>query len=154
MPTSIEIRLAEERDIPAMAAIRAREWQTEEFWSASVGNYLRGSHSPQQAQARRCAWVAFEDNVVAGFVAGHLTTRFGCDGELQWINVDGDHRGKGIADRLMATMLEWFREKNAFRICVNVEPGNARARALYAKHGATVLNEYWMLWADLRPMRL
>ena len=72
----IEIRLAEERDVAGMASIRASEWQTAEFWTASIGNYLRGTHFPQQAQARRCAWVAVEDNVVVGFVAGHLTTRF------------------------------------------------------------------------------
>ena len=51
MAVSIEIRLAEERDIPAMAAIRAREWQTEEFWTASIGNYLRGAQSPQHVSA-------------------------------------------------------------------------------------------------------
>jgi ribosomal protein S18 acetylase RimI-like enzyme len=91
---------------------------------------------------------------VAGFVAGHLTSRFGCNGELQWINVHPQHRGKGIADRLTVTMLDWFHRRNAFRVCVNVEPGNAAARALYAKHGAVSMNEYWMLWTDLRQMRL
>jgi GNAT superfamily N-acetyltransferase len=137
-----------------MAAIRAREWQTADFWTASIGSYLAGTRSPQQAQSHRAVWVALEDHAVVGFVAGHLTTRFGCDGELQWINVLAQHRGKGIAGRLMNTMLEWFRHQNALRICVNVEPDNAPARALYARHGAIPLSQFWMIWEDERQGKL
>jgi ribosomal protein S18 acetylase RimI-like enzyme len=150
----IEIKPAEAADIPALATMRARVWQTEDFWTARIGNYLRGAHSPQHAQAARSMWVALHDNVVVGFVAGHLTSRFGCHGELQWINVHPQHRRKGIADRLTVTMLDWFHSRNAFRVCVNVEPGNSAARSLYAKHGAVSVNEYWMLWTDLRQMQL
>jgi GNAT superfamily N-acetyltransferase len=113
-----------------MAAIRAREWQTREFWAASIESYLAGTSSPQQALPDRAVWVAIEENSLVGFVAGHLTTRFGCQGELQWINVLAEHRGKGIAGGLMNSMLDWFRSRNAFRICVDVEPENSVARAL------------------------
>jgi GNAT superfamily N-acetyltransferase len=137
-----------------MAAIRAREWQTREFWTASIGNYLVGSRSPQQAFPDRAVWVALEDHAIVGFVAGHLTTRFGCQGELQWINALAEHRGKSIADHLTETILDWFRQQKAFHICVNVEPQNSVARALYARHGAAPLSDYWMQWRDLRQMRL
>jgi ribosomal protein S18 acetylase RimI-like enzyme len=137
-----------------MAAIRAREWQTAEFWTASIGDYLAGTRSPQKAMPDRAVWVALEDHAVVGFVAGHLTTRFGCQGELQWINVLSEHRGKGIAGSLMNNMLEWFRHQNAFHICVDVEPQNSAARALYASYGAVPLSDYWMHWRDLRQMSL
>jgi hypothetical protein len=35
----------------------------------------------------RVSYVAFEQGLIVGFIAGHLTRRYGCDGELEWINV-------------------------------------------------------------------
>lgn len=150
----MEIRPAEERDVQAMAALRAREWQDEPYWVDRIGGYLKGQHHPYQALAPRAAWVALEDERVVGFVAGHLTRRFDCDGELEWINVAGENRGQGIADRLVAVMLEWFREQNASLICVNVAPDNPVARRLYARHGAVEMNPHWMIWRDLRQQRI
>jgi ribosomal protein S18 acetylase RimI-like enzyme len=154
MSTLVEIRLADDADIPAMAAIRVSEWQTDAFWLDRITHYLRGEHHPQHALPERASFVAVVDGRVVGFVAGHRTRRFGCDGELQWINVHPEHRGKGIAERLTRAMLDSFYRGNAFRICVNVQPDNTPARSLYTKHGAAILNEHWMLWSDLRQMRL
>lgn len=135
-----------------MAAIRARESQNEDFWIARIGGYLRGEHHPQHALAPRAAWVAVAGDTVQGFVAGHLTRRFGCDGELEWIHVIPEWRGRGIADRLLDVMLDWFAEQCAARICVNVEPDNAAARGLYAKHGAEPMSQYWMVWKPERKL--
>lgn len=129
-----------------MAAIRARQWQTQEFWEDRIGGYLSGSYSPQHALSHRAVWVAVEGHTLAGFVAGHRTRRFDCDGELQWINVVEEFQGGGIADQLIGAMFAWFREQKMQRVCVNVDPANDFARSLYAKHGATPLNEYWMVW--------
>jgi GNAT superfamily N-acetyltransferase len=90
--------------------------------------------------------VAVAEGRVAGFVAGHLTRRFGCDGELQWINVAADARGQRIAGQLLDAQLDWFRARNALRICVNVAPENEAAGKLYATHGALPMNPHWMLW--------
>jgi GNAT superfamily N-acetyltransferase len=149
----IEVRAVEEADIAAIAAIRAEEWNTEAFWVDRIGRYLRGEHSPQFALPLRAAFVAVEDDAVVGFVAGHRTRRLGCDGELQWVNVAEASRGKGIAGRLMERMAAWFREQGALRVCVNVDPGNAAARGLYAKYGAIPLNEQWMVWEDVRRVQ-
>ena len=83
-----------------------------------------------------------------GFVAGHLTQRFDCDGEVQWIDVDEQRRGRGIGHRLLAQLGEWFVLQNARRICVNVEANNVAARRLYEKCGARSLSESWMVWDD------
>ena len=48
-------------------------------------------------------------------------------------------------------MAAWFGELGAARVCVDVEPGNARARAFYRKHGAVDLNLHWLVWEALRP---
>lgn len=146
----IVIRPANQADIPSMAAIRAREWETEAYWVSRITGYLLQEHSPQMALAARAAFVAADGPVITGFVAGHQTRRFGCEGELEWINVAPEHRGQGIAGLLIVRMAGWFADKDLRRICVNVEPGNSAARSLYSRFGAARLNEYWMVWEDAR----
>jgi ribosomal protein S18 acetylase RimI-like enzyme len=143
------IRPAEPRDIPAMAVLRSYHWETAAFWEPRVEQYLFGSHSPQHARPERAAFVAEEGGCVAGFVAGHLTRRYQCDGELQWINVAPDYRGRGIAGSLLVAMAKWFGEQNARRICVDVVPENTVALRFYSAHGAVPLNPHWMAWEDI-----
>jgi GNAT superfamily N-acetyltransferase len=81
-----------------------------------------------------------------GFVAGHRTRRFDCDGEVQWIDVDQQQRGRGIGYKLMAQIGSWFVMQHAKRICVNVDANNLAARKLYDHCGARPLNEGWMVW--------
>ena len=97
----------------------------------------------------RAAFVAEVGENVVGFVAGHLTNRYQCEGELQWINVAPDQRGRGIAGSLLVAMAGWFKQQNARRICVDVVPENIAARGLYASHGAVPLNPHWMVWEDI-----
>jgi GNAT superfamily N-acetyltransferase len=149
----ITVRPAEDTDIQAMAAIRAREWETEAYWLRRIGAYLRWEYSPEQAQTARGVFVAADDGGnIAGFVAGHRTRRYGCDGELEWINVIPERRGEGIADHLIVRMGEWFVEQGLARICVDVDPGNVVARKLYARFGAAPFKPYWMVWEDSRRM--
>jgi ribosomal protein S18 acetylase RimI-like enzyme len=146
MEIKILIRPAENCDLPAMAAIRANESQTGAFWIDRITRYLRGEHHPQQALPERAMFVAVAEGCVVGFVAGHRTRRFDCDGELQWIDVAAELRGQRIAGRLLAAQLKWFRARNALRICVNVAPENGPARRLYAANGAVAMNPHWMIW--------
>jgi GNAT superfamily N-acetyltransferase len=150
---SIEFRTAKDVDIQAMAVIRAQVWGTEAYWQDRIAGYLRGEINPQKALPARASFVAVGSGRVIGFVAGHRTRRFDCDGELEWVNVDEAWRGRGIAARLMAMMGAWFVEQHAQRICVNVDPNNSAARRLYATHGAAPLNEFWMVWEDAGLMR-
>ena len=143
------IRPAEDRDVMSMAAIRAREWNNEDFWMARIAGYLGGTYSPQRALGPRAMFVAAHADQVVGFVAGHLTRRFECDGELQWINVVEDYRGQGIARKLVAAMMQWFSSKNASRICVNVAAENLVARRLYSQLGAAAMNNAWMVWNEI-----
>ena len=146
------IRPAEFGDIPAMAAIRAREWETEPYWVNRIGAYLGGDQSERHSLPDRAVFVAVDDATVVGFVAGHRTRRYGCDGELQWINVVRERRGEGIAGQLMVRMGEWFVTQDLRRICVDVEPGNQVARALYSSYGAQPFKPYWMVWEDAGRM--
>ena len=150
----ILIRPVEERDIPALASIRARRQGTDSFWKERIARYLRGDYSPQQALPARTVFVAEEGGVVIGFAAGHKTRRLECDGELQWIDVAEEYRRHGVAAQLIAAVGNWFVEQKALRICVNVDPCNLPARQFYTKHGAVELNDQWMVWEDVQSMRI
>jgi ribosomal protein S18 acetylase RimI-like enzyme len=92
-------------------------------------------------------WIAEENGSPVGYVAGHLTRRFDCDGEVQWIYVIQSRRRSGIATALLRLMAQWFGEHDAHRICVDV--GDDEARHFYRKTGATELRPHWMVWEDL-----
>jgi ribosomal protein S18 acetylase RimI-like enzyme len=82
----------------------------------------------------------------------HLTRRYECDGELQWINVVPAYRGQGIAADLLAKAAGWFAVMKASRICVDVDPANTVARRFYQRHGAEPLNAHWLVWPDIRSV--
>jgi GNAT superfamily N-acetyltransferase len=109
--------------------------------------YLAGEHHPQQALPPRVLFMAEAEGAPAGYIAGHLTRRFGCEGELQWIYVVPDHRRTGVGSRLVQMLADWFSAHAARRICVDV--GDDAARPFYRRHGAVELNRYWMVWEDI-----
>jgi len=145
---TMEVRPAASSDIPAMAALRAEAWESAVFWEPRIQRYLSGE--PRLAMPARAVFVAVEAGSLVGFVAGHRTTRFRCDGELQWINVAQKGRQREVAGLLIGTIAHWFIGQGALQICVDVEPKNSAARALYAKFGARQLNDHWMVWDDIR----
>ncbi len=144
----VTYRVARTSDVPAMARIRRANSGSEEYWKKRIAQYLEGEHHPQMALPPRIAYVAEASDSVIGFIAGHLTRRYGCDGELQWIDVVAEHRAKGIAGDMVRLLANWFVEHQAKRICV--DPGNDRARRFSEKHGAEKLNQHWLVWSDIQ----
>jgi GNAT superfamily N-acetyltransferase len=136
-----------------MAAIRARQLGTENYWQNRIGFYLSGEHSPQQALAGRAAFVAADGPQIIGFIAGHRTQRYQCDAELEWIDTIAERRRQGVAGALLEVMAWWFVEQNAHRVCVDVDPANSAVRALYTRYGARQLNSHWMVWEDINIVR-
>lgn len=132
-----------------MAQIRAADWETEDYWRERILQYLTGKLHPKEALQPRASFVALENEGLLGLIAGHLTRRFGCDGELEWISVRAEYRGRGIAGELLRRLSEWFIGNNACLVCVDVEPSNLIARKFYARHGAEDLKPHWMVWKDI-----
>lgn len=143
----IHYRIATESDIPSLARLRTLLRGTIDGWAPYIKGYMDGMTNPQKALAPRVVYVATDGEQVVGWIAGHLTTRLGCDGELQWIDVDTEHRRKGIASELVKMLAGWFAEQNAKKICV--DPGNDDSRKFYAANGAGNLNQHWMYWEDI-----
>jgi GNAT superfamily N-acetyltransferase len=136
-------------DVPQMAQVRAHDWGSEEYWRERIRLYLMGQSHPREALHPRIAFVCVDGDQVAGLIAGHLTRRFSCDGELEWISVRPEYRGQKIASHLLRLLAEWFRDQAASRVCVDVDPANLTARAFYASHGAVDLKPHWMVWQDI-----
>ena len=147
--TTLTYRQANDSDIAAMADIRAGDWGTTEFWQERIAGYLARQSHPRCAKPERSAFVCLQRTVVVGLIAGHLTTRFGCEGELQWISVRPAYRGRGVASGLFRCLAGWFVAQRASKICVDVEPGNSIARAFYRSVGARDFRPHWMLWDDV-----
>jgi len=149
--TVVDYREATVADVAAMARSRLTDpaaGRADERMEA----YLERKHHPQLALAPRVAYVASVASAVVGYIAGHLTRRYGCDGEVQYLFVTPEYRGTGVAARLLRLQARWFTQQGARKICVNVEPGNAVARAFYARQGATELNRFWMVWDEIHTV--
>jgi ribosomal protein S18 acetylase RimI-like enzyme len=113
---------------------------------------LRGAaptFSPGEALDPRVMYAAFNADRCVGYIAGHLTTRYDSEGELQWIYVTPARRGTEVAHVLLRHLAVWLVERNARRVCVDVEPENEIARRFYAKHRARSFKPYWMMWDDI-----
>ena len=111
--------------------------------------YLEGRHQPRHALAPRVAYVAVEAEAVVGYIAGHLTRRYDCDGEVQYLFVAPGQRRQGVASALLRLLHEWFSGHRAARICVDVDPDNAAGRAFYTHHGAMPLNRGWLVFPEV-----
>lgn len=147
--TPVIYRIANDSDIHAMACLRAERAGTEKFWENRIAGYLQGIVNPQEALIGRIIYVAIKDDQVVGFIAGHLSRRFSCQGELQWIDVSSEYRGTGISRELLRHLAAWFVDQAALFVCVNCASDNAVAQNFYRRLGAENLREHWLIWKDI-----
>ncbi len=135
-------------DVPEMVRCRAGD-STIGPADPRMALYLEGKHHPQHALAPRVMFICMDGDLAVGYIGGHLTRRYDCDGELQYLYVVPQQRRTGIASELLTRLAQWFSERDASRICVDVEPDNTAARAFYARQGAVDLSAHWMEWTDI-----
>jgi ribosomal protein S18 acetylase RimI-like enzyme len=145
----VQYRKADQSDIAAMAEIRAKYRGTPEYWEDRISGYLNHKRHPQHALMPRVMYVAVEADNIAGFIAGHLTERLGCNGELEWIDTMQQYQRQGIASGLLRLLARWFVDQKSLRVCIDVDPANGPAQLFYRKHGAENLNEHWLFWQDI-----
>ena len=146
---SIEVREAGDDDLAALARIRDEGGWDGGAPETRMRGYLRGDVNPQYALAPRVMYLAHDDGAPIGYIAGHLTRRFDCDGELEWLFVLPGHRRAGAAALMLRALAGWFRTHDAARVCVNVAPDNEPAVRFYERFGAVPLNDYFRVWNDM-----
>lgn len=144
--SEIRYRRADPADVPSLSLLPSRG-EPGEGADPRMQRYLLGEHHPQQALAPRGMWMALDGDAPVGYIAGHLTRRFDCDGELQYLYVLPANRGGKVAAGLLRELARWFVDQGARRVCV--DPGNDRARRFYARQGAVPLGMHWMVWEDV-----
>jgi len=147
----VSYRRAISADVPAIAAGRAGDLENGQA-DPRMAAYLDGTHHPKEALLPRIAFVAIASDRVVGYIAGHLTRRYDCDGEVQYLYVAPAYRRSGVASELLRMLAQWFVEQNAVKVCVNVNVDSPAAEPFYARHGAAPINRYWMVWGDIRTI--
>ena len=152
MLVDVGYREADVGDVAAMVQCR-RDDRAAGPADERMAAYLAGQHHPQQAERARVGFVATAHGAVIGYIAGHLTRRFGCQGELQYLYVAPPYRRKGIASALLQRLAVWFTDHEALHVCVNVDQESPGARAFYVRMGATDLRPYWMEWREIQHLR-
>lgn len=135
-------------DVPRLADVRQGDAENGPA-DPRMRKYLEGNHHPRYALAPRVMYMALDGDQIAGYIAGHLTTRFDCEGELQYLYVSPDHRRRGAATALLRALSGWFDGQGARRVCVDVVPENTVARSFYGHNGAVELNRNWMVWKHI-----
>ena len=147
--TAIHFRTATVADVPAMEASRETDPEVGPA-DHRMAAYIAGIHHPQQALPPRVVYVALQGSTVVGYIAGHLTRRYSCEGEVQYLFVSTPYRRGSIASALLERLSRWFAEHGASKICVDVNPNSPGARPFYVHAGATMLSAHWMVWSDIR----
>lgn len=85
--------------------------------------------------------VAVEDGDVVGFVQSYLVDRREPVGELDWLHVHPDHRGKGIGDDLLRRVETELIERGAERIEGRVLAANESGAEFYEREGFSEVGE-------------
>ncbi|WP_222916558.1 GNAT family N-acetyltransferase [Natrinema sp. SYSU A 869] len=73
-----------------------------------------------------------EGTTIAGFVEGRLADEWG---EVNWLFVDPEHRGKGIGTELYETANETLRDRGAEHVCVTVLEANTEGHQFVEQFG-------------------
>lgn len=143
----ISYREATPHDVPGLETMRQPDLDAGPA-DPRMAVYLRREHHPQKALMPRVMYLAESPDGPIGYVGGHLTERYGCEGEVQYLYVSPEHRRLGVATELLRMVMSWFGERKASSICVDVDPENQGARAFYHRHGAVYLNSHWLVWDE------
>jgi GNAT superfamily N-acetyltransferase len=83
-------------------------------------SYLRGESFPQMAKPERVAFKACTGKRMIGYIAGHLTSRYGKDAEIESFYVLHEHQRVGIGVRLLQRYVEWGQRHQARSLCVGI----------------------------------
>ena len=99
------------------------------------GAYYSAERVIEQSDDHNQVFVYLDSNQVLGYVYASLSSE-SQEGEVEFLGVRGDARGRGIGRLLLQTALCWlFEELNALQVTLTVNQDNVNARALYESVG-------------------
>jgi ribosomal protein S18 acetylase RimI-like enzyme len=144
----LQLRVATISDVAGMGHCRLTD-PAAGLADERMSAYFQGQHHPQQALLPRVGYVALVNDSKVGYIAGHLTTRHACAGEVQYLFVAPAYRRRGVAAALLRQLATWFREEQATKVCVCVDPDSPAAQPFYQSLGASPFRKYWYAWEDI-----
>ena len=146
---NLQLREATSADIAGMARCQLDD-PVNLVADARMAAYFDGLHHPQQALLARVGYVALVNEEIVGYIAGHLTTRHGCAGEVQYLFVSPLYRRRGIATALFRMLAKWFQAQAAQHVCVALADDSPKeAKPFYESTGASPFKKYWYVWEDI-----
>ena len=146
--TGVHIRAATSDDAEAMAQCRVSDPSAGPA-DPRVAAYFDHRHTPRLALGPRAGFVALDGDRIIGYVAGHLTKRYGYQGEVQYLFVAMEHRRQRVATALLEQLAFWFLQHDARRVCVDVNLDSASAQPFYESVGARSFRPHWWGWEHI-----
>ncbi len=128
MNRKVLCRKADLEDLDRIAAIEAGGFR-EDFFSRRQLRYLI-------RDAKGACFAAVLHGTVAGYIS--LLTRGGKNGRIYSLAVDPEFRGRGIAELLVETALDFSRREGLRAVFLEVAVDNAPAISLYRKKGFVI----------------
>jgi GNAT superfamily N-acetyltransferase len=145
----VSFRVATSADVPAMVACHVTDDGVIPY-DPRMAAYLDGKSHPQQALPQRVGYIAFAESAVIGYIAGHLTTRNDCAGEVEYLFVSPKYRRRRIGTMLLRLLATWFTEQGARRVCAPIANDSPpEAKPFYEHAGAAPLRRFWYGWEDV-----
>ena len=146
-PDPLQVRIASVEDVPLME--ESRRLHQAGPADEPITPYFSGLHHPQQALLPRVGYIVLWGEAPVGYIAGHLTTRLGYAGELQYLFVALPYRRRGIGGRLVQELARSFIAQRATRVCVCVDSESQAAAPFYASLGAKPFKPHWYAWEGI-----
>jgi ribosomal protein S18 acetylase RimI-like enzyme len=112
--------------------------------------YFKGQ-SPQTSKPDRLILKAVINNKIVGYLAGHLTTRYNLDAEIQSFYILKQQQRLGLGKKLLTEFAKWLVSKNVASLCVGIASTN-KYKAFYIKNGGQYLNDHWIYWTDIKEL--
>jgi GNAT superfamily N-acetyltransferase len=109
--------------------------------------YFNGE-TPVSAKPERIVFKAIKGEKIVGLIAGHLTSRYSKDAEIQKFYVLKDEQRKGVGTELLKNLLVWLSRHRVKSLCVGIDHENLYQK-FYLKYGGLHLNPHWIYWDDL-----
>lgn len=125
--TSMQFRVAEERDIPGMTVVRLAVtenrlsdpgWLTRQMWLDGL-----------EASGNACTWVCEIDGRIVGFSCGRIR-----EADIWALFVDPGFEGRGIGSELLDLATDWLAERSVAIIELSTTD-RSRADAFYQRKG-------------------
>ena len=150
LPAGIHFREATSADVPAIAQCRREDPADGGVIDPRMEAYFDGRHHPQQALLARVGYIALNNDVVVGYIAGHRTNRHGCSGEVQYLFVSPSWRRRGVAAALLCLLAQWFVAQDARRVCVGVAADSPQqALPFFERLKALPIKSHGYGWEDI-----